>query len=109
MITMTLPPGVTYRQLRYWVSQGYLPADLSAGTAEGGRKAPADKFTQRQWTMLTVMGKLREAGIDASIAGPIARKSIERTEDGHVRMMLFPGIHLIVDLAAIKEPLPDGK
>jgi hypothetical protein len=106
MITMALPPGVTYRQLRYWVSQGYLPSDLTAGTAEAGRKTPTDKFTLKQWTILTCMGKLREAGIDACVAGPIARKSIERTEDGHVRMMLSPGIHLVVDLAVIKEPLP---
>jgi hypothetical protein len=106
MITMTLPPGVTYRQLRYWVSQRYLPADLTAGTAPTGGKMPADKFTLKQWTILTVMGKLREAGIDAAVAGVIARKSVERTEDGHVRHMLAPGIHLVVDLAAIKEPLP---
>ena len=106
MITMTLPPGVTYRQLRYWVSQGYLPADLTVGTAAEGRKTAADKFSQKQWTILTVMGKLREAGIDAAVAGVVARKSVERTEDGHVRMMLFPGIHLVVDLSVIKEPLP---
>lgn len=109
MITMALPPGVTYRQLRYWVSQGYLPAELTAGTAEAGRKSPADKFSIHQWTMLTVMGKLREAGLDACVAGPIARKAIERTEDGHVRFMLAPGVHLVVDLAVVKEPLPGEK
>jgi hypothetical protein len=106
MITMILPPGVTYRQLRYWVSQGYLPATLTAGSAPTGGKMPADVFSIEQWTMLTVMGKLRMAGIDACVAGPIARKSIERTEDGHTRTMLWPGIHLVVDLSAIKEPLP---
>lgn len=109
MITMALPPGVTYRQLRYWVSQGYLPADLSAGIAARGRVNSADIFSLKQWTMLTVMGKLREAGLDACVAGPIARKSIERTEDGHVRMMLAPGVHLVIDLAAVKEPIPGEK
>ena len=99
MITMKLPPGVTYRQLRYWVSRGYLPDDLTAVRA-------AD-WTDCQWNTLSAMGHLREAGIDAAVAGPLARRAgmypRGQEGDGLLRTMLWPGISLVVDLSAIRE------
>ncbi len=100
MITMKLPPGVTYRQLRYWVSQGYLPDELTA--------VRSVDWTDSQWNMLAAMGRLREAGVDAGVAGPIAQRigiyPLGQEHDGLSRTMLRPGITLVIDLSAIREP-----
>jgi hypothetical protein len=101
MITMKLPPGVTYRQLRYWVNQGYLPETLTAGSAMGGRKNPADTWTEEQWRMLTLMGKLRSAGIEAKQAGAIAVKAATQmsviVSDISVVYEVGPGVEVWVD------------
>jgi hypothetical protein len=98
MITMRLPPGVTYRQLRYWVSQGYLPDALTSGTAAGGRKNPADTWTDEQWRMLSLMGMLREAGIEARQAGEIAVKAAAVGFEGvEVRTEVGPGVEVWVN------------
>lgn len=103
MITMKLPPGVTYRQLRYWVNQGYLPETLTTGTAQGGRKNPADTWTVEQWRMLALMGKLREAGIEAKQAGEIAMQAVTQKDvgDGVITRRVSPGITVLVVLEEV--------
>lgn len=95
MITMKLPPGVTYRQLRYWVNQGYLPGTLTSG----GRKNPADIWTDEQWRMLALMGHLRLAGIEARQAGEIAVAAVTQPDvgDGVVIQKVYPGVTILVD------------
>ena len=97
---MDLPDGVTLRQLHYWLAQGYLPSEgLQTGTGH-----------PRQWTpdrlrMLTVMGKLRLAGIEAPQAGLIATEAAERDEmdPGIIFTDVSPGIKITVDLNALLE------
>lgn len=90
--TMRLPPGVTYRQLRYWVTQGYLPDTLTAS-----RKNPFDPWTPEQWRMLALMGYLREAGIEARQAGEIAVAAVSQLDDDTVIRVVCPGVTILVD------------
>ena len=96
---MELPDGVTYRRLHYWISQGYLPAEgLSPGTGH------PRELTRTQLRMLTLMGKLRMAGIEAPQAGKIAMQAVEPGTNGQVEVILEPGITILVDLTKL---LPD--
>jgi hypothetical protein len=72
---MKLPPGVTYRQLHYWVSRGYVMAagdpDMSPGS--GHHRT----WIEANWDKLVAMGKLRENGFEAQLASRVAEAALQ--------------------------------
>lgn len=92
---MKLPDGVTYRQLHYWIRQGYLPPEATEGLSPG--TGHPREWTPSQRRMLTVMGQLRLVGIEAAQAGEIAVKARDQAH-GVLITKISPGITIMVDL-----------
>ena len=105
-ITMKLPEGVTYRQFRYWLDQGYLPHALGEGSAPGGRKSRTDEWTADEWRTLTLVGYLRLSGMEAPLAGAVATEAQGRRH-GMIRVQVKPGVVVTVSLDEVYAASPD--
>jgi hypothetical protein len=93
---MEFPDGVTYRQLRYWVGQQYLPSTLFPSDIGNPRKR-FSPWTPEQQRVLTVMGQLCQFGLAPGQAGPIALQARD-TEHGVLTVDIKPGLVLFLNL-----------
>lgn len=67
LLTMT---GLTYRQLDWWTTQGYLQPSTPAGVGSGNaRDWPDDELR-----IAALMGRLTKAGVTACVAARLARE-----------------------------------
>lgn len=67
---MKLPYGVTYRQLHYWASKGYIfpPDDDSVNPGSGHPREWTDKYLRK----LEAIAQLRRLGFEIEIASQVA-------------------------------------
>jgi DNA-binding transcriptional MerR regulator len=67
---MILPYGVTYRQLHYWASKGYIfpPHDDSVNPGSGHPRGWTDKYLRK----LEAIAQLRRLGFEIETASHIA-------------------------------------
>lgn len=89
------PPGMSYRQLDYWVRRGYLrPGNADAGSGST-RQWPAEELR-----VAALMARLVDAGLQPATACVVARANRNRYE-------LAPGI--VVRIGAAEDGVPSGE
>ncbi len=77
---------ITYRQLQYWISQGWLRPEGSGGSGN------AFIWSDEEVAVARTMGRLVDAGLAPSVAAKVAR--------GHV--VVAPGIRVeVLDMAEV--------
>lgn len=83
-----LPDGVTYRQLDWWIHQGWIQMP---GRGSGhSRKPDEDELYVAEW-----MGRLTCAGLTASAAAPLARQIAENP--GEASFEIGPALRLCLE------------
>lgn len=81
--------GVTYRQLDYWIRQGYLKPIRTGGTGHQ-HEWPKTELSVARW-----MGRLVKAGFTPEAAAELARTALTKDE-----IELAPGLFLRIDKGA---------
>ena|ERR1700729_3525679 len=75
---MEIPKGITERQLRHWITKGY----IFAGNTRPGRGNPYpaewDQYTRR---VILCMARLRELGFESPMASLLAHRLAEQDWD----------------------------
>lgn len=82
--------GITYRQLDYWTTTGYLRADLPDGTGSGH----ARYYPLNEVRIARLMRRLIEAGLTVDVAANVARNRIESPKPV---IDLTEGVHVVID------------
>lgn len=89
-------PGLTARQLEYWVSSGWV---VPAGRRASGHPR---EFSEAELAVIAVMWRLSAAGFPATLAARIARAAVEdpasRQPSGACRVRAGDGIYVTIYL-----------
>lgn len=88
-------PGLTSRQLEYWVTKGFVAAD---GPAVQGRPR---SFSDAELAVISVMYRLVSAGIPARLAAQAARRAVDQDRQPHppgapAHVRLGDGVYLTI-------------
>lgn len=89
-VDRALARGLTYRQLHYWTTKGYLKAD----SARPGTGYPRS-WTRRELKVAELMVRLRDAGLRLDVAHRVARSTVEQGRAAAI-CRVAPGVSVVV-------------